>query len=259
MKIMRDFANVCLAFLKRDFLIEKSYRFSFTVQILDGILKVGIFYFISGFLSADYFSFVFAGLIFSRFFQFFLGVFTNFIKQEQYWGTIEPLFSAPGGHGMIFTAAFFGKFVFFFAEIIVYLLIGFFSVYKVPFIRVVLFAVVVCFTALFFAAFGLISAGFVLKFKKGDPVNWFFSGIIDVFSGVYFPIGYLPGILNKVAAVLPTTFVLNIWRDVLSGGGISFGRILYFCAASAAFFLAAVLFFNRCWSASKKRGDIGYY
>jgi len=60
------------------------------------LFQITIFYFLSRIIKGyDYFSFVLVGILFSRFFQFWIGVFSENIRMEQYWGTAENLFMSP--------------------------------------------------------------------------------------------------------------------------------------------------------------------
>jgi len=68
--------------------------------------------------------FVFVGLMFSAFFQFWLNVFAENIRQEQYWGTMERIFLCPRGPLSIITSSVSAKAVILLFEIAAMLLIG---------------------------------------------------------------------------------------------------------------------------------------
>ena len=88
--------NILWAFIFRDTAIERTYRFHLVLKLIGLVTQLIIFFFISRFLgNHGYFKFVFIGLVFSGFFQFWLNVFAENIRQEQYWGTIEHVFLVP--------------------------------------------------------------------------------------------------------------------------------------------------------------------
>jgi ABC-2 type transport system permease protein len=39
---------------------------------------------------------------------------------------------------------------------------------------------------------GIISAAFIMRFKKGNPVTWMVATASELLGGVYFPIDVLP-------------------------------------------------------------------
>jgi ABC-2 type transport system permease protein len=64
---------------------------------------------------------------------------------------------------------------------------------------------------------GLASAGVIMVSKEGEPVSWAVSGAAGLLGGVYFPVEMLPGWLQSVARVLPTTHAVAIARYGANG------------------------------------------
>jgi ABC-2 type transport system permease protein len=62
---------------------------------------------------------------------------------------------------------------------------------------------------------GLMSAGIIIMTKVGDPISWAFTSLTSLFSGVLFPVEYLPPALQPISAVLPTTYALHALRMAL--------------------------------------------
>jgi ABC-2 type transport system permease protein len=62
---------------------------------------------------------------------------------------------------------------------------------------------------------GLMSAGIIIITKVGDPITWAFTTLTGLLSGVLFPVEYLPGYLQAVSMVLPTTHALHALRLTL--------------------------------------------
>ncbi|MHB9154822.1 MAG: hypothetical protein ACYC5N_03905, partial [Endomicrobiales bacterium] len=164
--------RLILAFLFRDIAVEKNYRFQLLVKASSILFQLAIFYFLSRFVEKpEYFAFVFVGLLFSRFFQFWLNVFNETIRQEQYWGTAEILFLSPKPHLQVTAAAAAGKFLFLLIELMLYLALGLF-VFDVPLRFSPALLAVLLLQSAAFAGLGLVAGSFIMYFKRGDPVNW---------------------------------------------------------------------------------------
>jgi len=256
--------NLILAFIKRDFSIEKTYRFHLALKIGTMALQLAVFYFISVYVGKPgYFPFVFVGLMFSAFFQFWLNVFAENIRQEQYWGTMERIFLCPGEPLSIIISSVSAKAVILLLEMAAMLLIGkiIFGPGLAGFFKVtIIFLPMLILSAFVFGGLGLISGSFIMYFKRGDPVNWIMGAVFDLLSGVYFPVAVFPDILKSFSEKLPTTSVLNMWRAILLNGAkpelsqylVQFGwAILLACLGTAAFKVS----FDR----TRQRGELGSY
>jgi len=253
--------NLLFAFLLRDIAIEKTYRFQLAVKLIDVIFQLAVFYFIATLVSIrDYFPFVFVGLMFSRFFQFWLTVFSQSIRQEQFWGTAEALFLSPRHPLAVVAAGAMGRFLFLIGELVLFLALAryIFGVHlsfsPVGFISVL----AVC--GIMFAGIGLVSGSIILYAKRGDPVNWFVSGSFDILSGVYFPVNVLPPAMAHVANILPTTAALSMLRGVLLEGKSPqlhdyLQLILWAILTCAAGYVSFKIAYNK----ARQKGELGTY
>ena len=69
---------------------------------------------------------------------------------------------------------------------------------------------------------GIVSAGFLLVFKRGDPLTPLVGSLSALLGGVYFPLAVLPGWLQSVSFFLPFTHALEGLRQaVLNGRSLS--------------------------------------
>ncbi|MGC2889936.1 MAG: ABC transporter permease, partial [Candidatus Acidiferrum sp.] len=81
-------------------------------------------------------------------------------------------------------------------------------------------AAVLIATLLAFSGLGILSASYLVLFKRGNPAKWLFLGISSVTGGMLFPISILPDWLQLVARLNPVTYALNAIRAaLLSGAG----------------------------------------
>jgi len=69
-----------------------------------------------------------------------------------------------------------------------------------------------------YAAIGIISAAFIIVFKRGDPVNWVVSSLSILLGGVFFPYTVLPGWMQFFSRLLPMTWSLDGIRSALLKG-----------------------------------------
>jgi ABC-2 type transport system permease protein len=70
-------------------------------------------------------------------------------------------------------------------------------------------------SVLAFTGLGVLSAGYAILFKRGNPVKWFFLGGAGLVSGVMYPVSVLPPALQFVARLVPVTYSLEGMRLAL--------------------------------------------
>lgn len=252
-----------MAFIRRDLAIERSYRFNLALKLSGILLQMAVFYFVSVYVGKpEYFPFVFVGIAFSGFFQFWLNVFVENIRQEQYWGTIENIFLSPGRPLALALASVSGKLAVILVEIAVMLAAGrlFFGAGFAPVEKLAVFIPLLALNALVFGGLGLIAGSFIMYFKRGDPVNWVIGASFDLLSGVYFPVAVFPDLVKNIAEKLPTTAALDMWRGLLldnttpglSQWLVQFAWALVLCGLG-------VLAFRTAFDRIRVKGELGSY
>jgi ABC-2 type transport system permease protein len=76
-------------------------------------------------------------------------------------------------------------------------------------------------TLLAFSGLGVLSAAYLLLFKRGNPAKWFILGVSSVAGGMLFPVNILPPWLQLVAYLNPVTYAMDAMRGaLLNGAGI---------------------------------------
>ena len=73
-------------------------------------------------------------------------------------------------------------------------------------------------TLLSSAGLGILSASFILYFKRGDPINFLLSGMTTFFGTVLFPVEQLPASIQFISDYLPITWSLRVVRGALLKG-----------------------------------------
>lgn len=262
------------AFIKKEFLIETSYRFAFLWQIFSILFSILIFYFISRLFGnnasnllqnygGDYFSFVLIGLAFSNFLGVGLGSFSGNIRSEQVTGTIESLFLTPVKSSAIVLGLSAWNFCYAVIQVLIYFIFG-----------VVLFGInfnyanlgtsflIFILTLVSLSSIGIISAGFITIFKRGDPVAWIIGSLFDLLGGVFFPVSLLPQSLQNLSSILPITHSLNAMRLALLQGytfKMLLPDILFLLVFSIIAFPLSLAFFNYAVKRSKIDGSLSQY
>lgn len=263
-----------LAFLKRDFLINSSYKLSFLFELGSIVLSVLTFFFIaklfgkniSGYLAdygSEYFPFVLIGIAFYGYLSTAMGSFTQAIGQEQDTGTLEAIILSPTKISTVLISGSLWNFLFTSLNIFLYLLLGvlFFN-FPIDKINLPAVIIILILTIISFSSLGIISASFILILKRGDPVNWFFSGLSRFLGGVYFPITVLPLWVQKISSLLPITYSLHGMRmAILKGYSVIdispdiFALILF----SIIFLPFSIFCFKFALRKAKKDGSLLYY
>lgn len=262
------------AFIRRDFLIEASYKSAFVMSLAGIFLSALTFFFIARLFGkaaapyleeygGDYFPFVLIGIAFSTFLGAGLGTTASVIRQEQMLGTLEVMLITPTRASAIAVYLSLWSFVYSSFNILVYLLMGklvFGLAFSIS--RPWLVLVILILSILTFSSIGIISASFILIFKRGNPINWIISSSFELLGGIYYPIAILPEPLRGISNLLPVTHSLKVLRGVLLAD-YSFQQVrteiavlLVFCMV---LFPLAIAAFEFALKRAKKDGSLGQY
>lgn len=215
-----------LAFFKRDLRHESSYKLSFAMQALGSIHVVLIFYFISKMLGGsriehiaryggDFFPFVILGVAVQQYLYTAMNGFSGQMREAQLTGTLEAILVCPVPlRGYVAgTLAF--AFVMNLVHVMVYLALGALFGAALPLAKVPAVALVMLLSAGAFASFGILSAAYIVLFKKGNPLAWVVTLASSLLGGVYYPVSTLPDWLQGLARLIPMTHCLEALRGVV--------------------------------------------
>lgn len=271
---INKFLRLCFIFLKRDFLINSSYRFAFLFDLGGIFFSTITFFFIAKLFgesalpylkeyNAGYFPFVLIGIAFSEYLYTTLSTFMDAIRDEQVTGTLENILLTPINIPSLLICGSLWNFIFTSLRIAIYLIIGWllfgFDISRINYLSAFL---VLALTILSFSGLGMLSASFIIVFKKGDPINFVFSGLSRFLGGVYFPIAILPLWIRNISYLLPITYALDGMRKaVLNNASILALKSNFACLI---FFIALLLplgifSFKSALRRAKKEGSLLYY
>jgi ABC-2 type transport system permease protein len=266
--------STALSFLKRDFSIQLSYRFSFLLQTVGIFFGVASFYFLSRLFGSalvpqleqyggDYFSFVLIGLAFNNYMGLSLSSFASSIREGQMTGTLEIMLLSPTRLSTILFSSSIYDYLMTTINVVVYLLFGAlvfgFNISQANFLTTI---VVLILSVASFSGIGILSAAIVLVIKKGDPIAWILNGISTLLTGVYYPITVLPGWLKPLSHILPMTYSLDAMRLAMLKG-YSIFEVRYDILILLGFALVltpmAFLTFRKALNMAKREGSLIQY
>ena len=216
-----------LAFLRRDWRLQLSYRFSFLLQFFGIFFNLLVFYFLSKLVGdsaapylepygGNYFAFVLIGLAFSGYFGVGLNSFSANLREAQTTGTLEAMLMTPTRLSTVIMSSSIYDYGFVTFQVFVYLALGglLFGVQldkgNTPAALIVLVLTIIAMTSL-----GIIAASFIMVLKRGDPVTLLISSLAVLLGGVYYPIQLMPQWLQHLSRLLPITYSLDAMRRTL--------------------------------------------
>ena len=214
------------AMFLRDLRTEASYRLAFVLQFGGLFFSVFVFYFLSDLIGDSvasqidtrdgrYFPFVLVGLAFSSFFGVGLNSFARALRTAQTTGTLEALMMTPTRVSTIIVGSAGYSYLFTTFRVVVFLLLGVALGVRFEGANWLAAALSLLLAIIAFASIGIISAGFIMVLKRGDPITWLVSSLAGLLGGVYYPVSILPGWLQPVARLIPITYALEAMRDAL--------------------------------------------
>lgn len=134
-------------------------------------------------------------------------------RNEQETGTLEPTWLTPTARStLVVGRALAGVFWFLFSQVVIFAVgILFFGLHLRP-------EIVYAIPALVIATIGLVGlahllAGLVLTMREANLFIDCTNFLYGVASGVAFPVSLLPGVLQPIAFLLPTTYAMDILRQ----------------------------------------------
>ncbi len=122
------------------------------------------------------------------------------------------------------------------------------GLYLIPFI----------FNLLFFGVIlGVITISIVLRFgQSAELLAWAIPVFIQPASAVFYPIGVLPAPLKFLSLCLPSTYVFEGMRAVLSESGFNCRYLVYAILFNLVYMGVAVFCVNRAFNYAKQTGSL---
>jgi len=232
---MRDSPQFALTLRKlallfrRDFAVARSYRAAFAIEIFQALFGSASFYFLSRFVQSptlerslppgtNYFSFALVGIAFFDYLSVALITFDGSLQEARQNGTLENLLVTQTSLPVILAGSSLYPFALMSLRTAIYIgwgavLFGF-PLQGANWLGALL---VLGSSVLAFSGLGILSASYLLIFKRGNPVNWAILGLSSVVGGMMYPVSVLPVWLQHVARLIPVTYSLEGMRAAILG------------------------------------------
>src|SRR5271168_3777680 len=218
------------AFFWRDFLIARGYRLALVAQTVEELFGVATFFYLSRFVDSpqlqralpaggSYFTFALVGFAFFDYLSVSLTAFDSSIEEARQNRTLEALLVTQTPLPVILAGSAVYPFTALALRTCVYLAWGALLFGFAPRAAnwagavAILLASILAFTGL-----GIISAGYSILFKRGNPAKWLVLGISGLVGGMMYPVSVLPGPLRLLARLIPVTYALEGMRAALLAG-----------------------------------------
>lgn len=235
-RALRDF----LLFFVRDLRIATTYRSPFVFEIVQALFGAALLYYVALFVDSpelraslpqgkSYFAYSLVGFVFFDYLNEAIDTFDRSLQEARDTRTLEPLLITQVSLPVILAGSAVYPFVATTLRIVIYLLWGAilfgFPLSTANWVSVL---AVLLITLLAFSGLGILSAAYLLLFKRGNPLKWLIVGLSSVVGGMLFPVNILPPWLQVVARLNPVTYALDAMRAALLDGANIFtiGRYL---------------------------------
>lgn len=259
--------------MKRDFIGWTSYKFALILEIAGLFTSLITFFFIARLIGleaapyleiygGDYFSFYLVGAILSAYFWRGFSTFVGTIEGGQVSGTLEIMLVTPTQLSTVLLSSSLFGFIYTTVMVLIQIIMGVLLGVNFGNINIISSFVVFSLTIITFSALGLMSAAFILAFKRGDPIAWFIGGVGSLLGGQLFPVTLLPGWLQNISEFIPITHALHAMRlAVLRGYDILAlsNEILILVAFSVILVPLSIMTFNAAVQKAKKDGSLLKY
>jgi ABC-2 type transport system permease protein len=237
-------------FFWRDLSIARTYRAPFVLDTIEALFGAAMLYYVARFVDSpqlehslpqggSYFNFALVGFVFFDYLHTAMDTFDQSIEEARNSGTLEHLLITQTSLPLMLAGSAVYPFAATLVRIAVYVgwgavLFGF-PLHAANWLAV---PIVLASVLLAFAGMGILSASWVLLFKRGNPGKWLLLGFSGVAGGVLFPITVLPGWLQFLARLNPVTYALDGMRAALLSG-LNFSSVWH--SVFVLLFFAAIL------------------
>lgn len=264
--------NSIMAIVQRDFRLAFSYSFALAIRYTTSVLGVFFFYYLGSYVgtrplegTTDYFSYTLVGFAFSQYYGLVLVALAKSLREDQLIGTIEPLMGTPVKPGTIVFGASLFPLLDGLILTVVQLSAGALFLgadfHRANWVGVAVLGIVGM-AAL--QGLGIISATFVILFKKGDPLTPLLAASSFIFTGVFFPFEQLPWFLRWLSYCIPTTYFIKGARQYIFQGVSLFHPDAFLNVKVLLMFAVivvpgAIAFFTWAVRYARRRGTLCHY
>jgi len=265
-------AGVLWAFLRRDWLLARSYRLPFVMGVVQAFTSVGFLYYLArlvgpridqaaGPVAGGYFGYAMVGTVALATLTSTMTSVAHRLRTDQTTGTLETLFGSPVPPALIVlgSATYPTLFAGAVAAVQVALAVALGMRFDTDAVALVALAAALVLALALGAAVGMVLAAFVIVFKRGETATALAGSALSLVGGVYYPVRELPGPLRDLAEAIPFTWVLHVLRSTLLRGQVPVGDLLGLVVAVVVAAPAAVGILALALRRARRRGTLAQY
>jgi ABC-type multidrug transport system permease subunit len=260
------------AYIRRDFLVARSYPVSFLLEVVSTVLQVALFFYLSRFIDTteladdesiggDYFGFVTIGLVLIRMIDAALTSFARTLRAEQTQGTLEALLAAPSSPARVILGS--SCYSLLYGVVVSTLMLAVALAFGLELVVTpdVVVGVVVGVSAslVLFASLGVLVAAFIVVFKQGLGLLGLVSQALALLGGVYFPLSVFPEAVQVIADLIPFTWTVDFLRDALLLGDVAVDRLVLLVVGACVLLPAALWVLDRAVDRARSDGSLAHY
>jgi ABC-2 type transport system permease protein len=259
--------RVARIFFWRDLRMATSYPLNFLISLGGTLMPVAVLFLPAKLVgnpqaTQPYGGFLPYAIVGSGIMNFFVasyGVYASAIQSERASGTLEALLMTPIKVSTIILAS--TAYPFVWSTLTTFLFIGGGAlIYSVPLHGSPLLALlIVALTTVIFASLGVVSASFLMVFKRGDPIRPLIGTVFFLLGDIVYPVELLPPWLKFIANLLPVTHAAGPLRAVLlQGAGMRavFGELLVLLGYAVVLFPSSLWLFTRAVRHATRDGSL---
>lgn len=261
-----------VAFLKRDWLIARSYRLPFLMNVAGSAIVLVVLFQIGKFvdttnvragldLAHGYFSFAVLGTLVLQTVHSATQTFANKMREEETTGTLEALLAAPTSPAKVILGSGAFNMVQSIVLAVVVILLALPLGLRIVVDPTSLCLSLVCFVALIALAaeLGILIASFTVVFKQGSTLSGLVGAAIALLGGVWYPVNSLPQVARAIARLIPFTWGLTSLRDELLFGRLQSAELVSVVIAAGVALPICLLVFRRSVDRARLRGSLTQY
>jgi ABC-2 type transport system permease protein len=259
-----------MALARRDFLTTRSYKLSFVLEVVFGVVELAVYFFISQVLgevnpeslqgAPSYFAFASVGVIMAALLAAATTSIAARLREEQLAGTMEVLAAQPVTSPELCVGIVSFPFAYAAVRAALYLLVAAFwmnldvSQTSWPGVATMLVA-----TALALSPLGILSGALVVLYKRGSLLGGTLVYAMTIIGGAVFPISVLPDWLEWIGRLMPVRFAFDGVRAALFSGAGWGDDALALAAFGVVLAPLSLLAFAFALDRAKKTGSLSEY
>ena len=260
-----------MAFLRRDWLVESSYRSTALFGFLGRLASLLMFFFLGKAVGTSahlepyggaYFAFALLGIAAQEPLHAAVSQMAAKVREAQLTGTLEAVLATPIGPARAVALSTLFPLLTSSARMLIFLAVGVGLGAALMPSGVLVAAVALTLALVAYGAMGMLAASFTLVLKRGDPLSSAVHVLSALLGGVLYPVSVLPGSLQALAQWLPLTHTLEAIRLALltdAPGAEAWWAVGKLAGLTLVLLPIAGMVFARALDRAKREGSLTHF